>query len=127
MPGNDRDVYLHLTGAALWIDDCDPLSHVKFTDYFGFRVVLQGDNPMFDVRRHDDQLPGAALQSLLAHRDADPATPYPPDLITSVVVQTDTRRGRSQPDHPDAGSAVTLIKQDVKGCGAAGAVSFDND
>jgi hypothetical protein len=82
---------------------------------------------MFDVRRHDDQLPGAALETLLADRDADPATSYPPDLITLVVVQTDTRRGRSHPDHPYAGSAIALIKQDVKGRWAAGAISFDND
>jgi hypothetical protein len=72
---------------------------------------------------------------LLAHYDTQTATSCPPDFITLMAVQT-TATGRrrvtrgslrkANPDHPDAGSSIVLIEQNVKGRWPARAVGFDD-
>jgi hypothetical protein len=84
-------MHLHLSPAAVRVDDGDPLTHPDFADRLDLGVIVYDGYSVDCVRRYHHQLSGAALQTLLAYRDPDPATPYPPDFITLMAVQSDAQ------------------------------------
>ena len=108
-------MHLHLPPTAVRVDDGDPLTHPDFADRLDLGVIVYDGYSVDCVRRYHHQLSGAALQTLLAYRDPDPATPYPPDFITLMAVQSDAQiETRNHADHPDMGSSVVLAEKHIK-------------
>ena len=91
VPRNKGHLHLHLSRAALRVDDGDPLTHSDFADRLNFCVIVYDGYSVDCVRWYHHQLPGAAIQTLLPDSDPDPAAPYPPDFIALVAVQSDAQ------------------------------------
>jgi hypothetical protein len=115
VPGNEGDMHLHLPPTAVRVDDGDPLTHPDFAERLDLGVIVYDGHSVDCVRRYHHQLSSAALQTLLAYRDPDPATPYPPDFITLMAVQSDAQiEARNHADHPDTGSSIVLAEKHIK-------------